>query len=656
MDISNIFNSVLDISLVSSVIGVVIILLRQVLKNRVNSKWIYFIWFILLFKLLVPINIQSVVSIFNFTPGYVVDNHYVENLNIEYENLQQDYESIISQNMDKEILNFEDTEIVELDKVENALKSYKTKKYILEYVLPIIWVVGCILMLLWITVTNVILSLKLRKNNFKDERLEKILEKCKTKINVNAKLHLVVSNVVSTPAIVGIFKVKILIPKEILDLSDENIEYILLHELSHYKRKDIWINYILILIQSIHWFNPIIWLCFKLIRNDLELATDEYTLKYLEENRYESYANALIETLKVSKRANIVPSMIGMIDNKENIKRRIIMIKSLEIFKRKKVVITIFCICIIILFSVLLLTIPKKSEVKDELDNLESSQNQKNEEINNDENEFIEEDLTEKIAKLNTLSDFNEEKMNYNRNFVKDLSEKEIENIDRIYQNGEHSLYTAGWHNLPDFVIDFNDGVRNRLDIRIAKNDTILIEEYGNSVSIHIIYAEEDVSYILKLLGKENKYKNLEEIDLTKYTSPLDMYWYNTKLELGNYTWSTSANDNIGNIVNVDSVLPQEILKNTELHDWGSDGIIVGINKINEIKNKLPNETVVKYKVYESDENGANIEYMEAKKMINGLYYLYDLPKIKGEYIVEVYLSFGKLSNNNAHYYLKYNI
>ena len=35
-----------------------------------------------------------------------------------------------------------------------------------------------------------------------------------------------------------------------LKLIDENLEYILLHELSHYKRKDVCINYLILFIQK----------------------------------------------------------------------------------------------------------------------------------------------------------------------------------------------------------------------------------------------------------------------------------------------------------------------------------------------------------------------------------------------------------------------
>ena len=379
MDISNIFSSVLEISIISSIIGIVIILLRQLLKGRVNSKWIYIIWFILLFKLLVPIKIESFVSIFNFTPEYITENNYIENSKIEYENLQQEYNNYINDNIEENNNIVNNQSSYELKQLEQEIKNSKIKNNIFEYIIPTIWFIGCIAMFLWLIITNIILNSKLNKNYCRDERLENILEKCKVKMQVNRKFHIVINNIISTPALFGIFKVKILIPKEILKLSDENLEYILLHELSHYKRKDIWINYILLFIQSIHWFNPVIWICFKLFRNDLELATDEYALKYLDENKYKSYANALLETLSISINSKFAPSLIGMVDNKENIKRRIIMIKALEIFKKKKVIITIICIVLIIVFSVVLLTTPKKVDGKDE--NLLTPSNAENGEL-----------------------------------------------------------------------------------------------------------------------------------------------------------------------------------------------------------------------------------------------------------------------------------
>ena len=654
MDISNIFSSVIEISIISSIIGIVIILLRQLLKGRVNSKWIYIIWFILLFKLLVPIKIESLVSIFNFAPEYMTENNYIENSKIEYENLQQEYNNYINDNIE-ESNNIVDNKVsYELKQLEQEVKKSKIKNNILEYIIPTIWIIGTIIMILWLIITNIILNLKLNKNRYKDERVENILEKCKNKMNLKRKFNIVINDMISTPALFGIFKVKILIPKEILKLSDENLEYILLHELSHYKRKDIWINYILLFIQSIHWFNPVIWICFKLFRNDLELATDEYALKYLDENKYNSYANALLETLSISINSKFAPSLIGMVDNKENIKRRIIMIKSLEVFKKKKVIITIICIVLIIVFSVVLLTTPKKVNGKDE--KLLTPSNTENGELTK-ETEIIEEDISSKIAKLNTLAEWNENNHEYDTLFVKEISENQIKEIDNIIQRGEKLLASVSWAKKADYMLTFNDDVREDIYIRIAKDGTININTSRKAMSDYTIYAEEDVNYILNLLGLKNEYASLPIIDLNEYNKPMNIYWYGgIKFELGTYGWNTSINGNLSNFVIADSIAPKEILKNKKAVEWvGIQGSYISIYSRDEVINKkLPKETIVKYKIYSVNESEDNAQYKEATRMINGSYYLSELPIIKGEYIVEVYISFGNLSDNNAHYCLKY--
>ena len=53
---------------------------------------------------------------------------------------------------------------------------------------------------------------------------------------------------------------------------------VLLHELAHLKRHDLAVNWLLGLLQSVHWFNPALWLVFRRVRADREVACDELVL------------------------------------------------------------------------------------------------------------------------------------------------------------------------------------------------------------------------------------------------------------------------------------------------------------------------------------------------------------------------------------------
>lgn len=123
----------------------------------------------------------------------------------------------------------------------------------------------------------------------------------------------------------------------------------------------------------------------------------------------------------------------------------------------------------------------------------------------------------------------------------------------------------------------------------------------------------------------------------------MNIYWYGgTKFELGTYGWNTLANGNLSNFVIADSIAPKEILKDKKAVEWvGIQGSYISIYSRDEVINKkLPKETIVKYKIYSVNESEDNAQYKEATRMINGSYYLSELPIIKGEYIVEVYISF----------------
>src|SRR5699024_26651 len=144
-----------------------------------------------------------------------------------------------------------------------------------------------------------------------------------------------------TPSLIGIFKPIILLPVNMVDLNAKQIEYIFLHELSHYKRKDNLLNLILILIQSLHWFNPFIWYLFKRLREDIELATDEKVLNILNCNEFDDYGLTLISVLSRIKNKKRQHSFVYMAKNKKNVENRIMNIKFMKNSKNKNIAFTL---------------------------------------------------------------------------------------------------------------------------------------------------------------------------------------------------------------------------------------------------------------------------------------------------------------------------
>lgn len=60
----------------------------------------------------------------------------------------------------------------------------------------------------------------------------------------------------TSPMLLGIIKPQIILPQR--EYTKEGMEYILSHEMTHYKRKDLWVKLLIITARTIHWFNPFV--------------------------------------------------------------------------------------------------------------------------------------------------------------------------------------------------------------------------------------------------------------------------------------------------------------------------------------------------------------------------------------------------------------
>ena len=97
------------------------------------------------------------------------------------------------------------------------------------------------------------------------------------------------------PMLAGIFHPVLLLPEHLP--SSETLQYVLLHELVHCKRKDIWLKALALLINSLHWFNPMMWHMTRLVERDTEHACDETVLTYLSPAEYKVYAKTILDTV-----------------------------------------------------------------------------------------------------------------------------------------------------------------------------------------------------------------------------------------------------------------------------------------------------------------------------------------------------------------------
>ena len=117
----------------------------------------------------------------------------------------------------------------------------------------------------------------------------------KRQLNIKRNFSVYISPYMTTPFIYGLWKPRIVLPS--ISFTNEELRHIFLHELTHYKRGDMWTHLFMIFIFSLHWFNPLI----HLIKSDIERygesACDEKITNQMGASERKRYCELILKVL-----------------------------------------------------------------------------------------------------------------------------------------------------------------------------------------------------------------------------------------------------------------------------------------------------------------------------------------------------------------------
>ncbi|MGJ8633353.1 MAG: M56 family metallopeptidase [Luteolibacter sp.] len=159
-----------------------------------------------------------------------------------------------------------------------------------------------------------------------EEGLGEFLEKLGGELGLKEFPAIRVTEAVEVPALFGVFRPKVLIPPSALKrLSEAELRLVLMHELGHWKRRDLWVNFLLVVLQAVHWFNPLVWWAFHRVRVESERATDAWVLKRAGADQARNYGEMLLRLLEGSTGAKTVFSgMVSVVESPKDLKRRML--------------------------------------------------------------------------------------------------------------------------------------------------------------------------------------------------------------------------------------------------------------------------------------------------------------------------------------------
>lgn len=247
--LSEIFYWVMNISILGGVSGLIVMALRKI-KNLPQFA-VYVLWVIPLLRLWIPFGIANEYSLLNFVSRYTTKT------------------VVISQGL---------PEFTMSNSLMGA-NSYFPIEYKTDLLAGIIRAASVIWLI--VAAASILTSLLLY-----------IFTKSEIKNSRHIKDNIYMSDSVTAPAVYGIIHPQIILPPT---LGKDDIEFIVLHEQVHIRRKDNLWRVIAVITACVHWFNPFVWIFLKSFLADMELACDAKVLKQLDENQIKNYANTILE-------------------------------------------------------------------------------------------------------------------------------------------------------------------------------------------------------------------------------------------------------------------------------------------------------------------------------------------------------------------------
>lgn len=328
-----IFNGVLYASLAASILIAVVFTIKRLLGNKLSANWHYVIWFLLILKLLVPLGPGSQLSVYN----YIAFPNTIINQNHSIDPSSPDQVISLPHNRPLEQVTSPPSEQVTSPVVIPADKSKVTPQPVpaqepvtagvdWRLIIAIVWLCGVIVF----AVIHVGSCMRFRRKLNDAQPVEnlatlKVYNHCLTLLNIKgSRMRLVETDIIHSPALYGMFRPAILLPQNSEDrYLPEQLRYVLLHELAHYKRKDIIVQGLCIVLQTIHWFNPLIWYAFYKMRLDAEIACDEQVLKNIEPEERKNYGNLMINLLAGNLKPITFANATALLGKNLHIKERI---------------------------------------------------------------------------------------------------------------------------------------------------------------------------------------------------------------------------------------------------------------------------------------------------------------------------------------------
>ena len=303
-------NEFMKILLSLSVSGTLLLLLilglKPLYKSRFSKRWQYYIWIIVALRFLLPFTPDTTIvgSLFEKPGTTVITNEIPTSPNVP-----------APANTDNS-----KTEPIQADRDIAAAMREPFNRYVCLF---FIWsVFALVLFVRKITIyQGFIQYIKAGSTEVSDIKTLNLLSNCEEKLNIKTRVELSRNPLIASPIMIGFFRARIVLPA--CELDDKELSYIFVHELIHYKQRDMFYKWLIQIVVCAHWFNPFVYLLEKEVNKSCELSCDEKVISILDDKARREYGDTLISFLQSNNLYKSSLASVTLTEGAEQLKERL---------------------------------------------------------------------------------------------------------------------------------------------------------------------------------------------------------------------------------------------------------------------------------------------------------------------------------------------
>lgn len=274
---SELFKTVLILSIFGFGITALLLCLKPITAKKFPAKWQYYVWIAVLLSMLMP-------------TYKLIPQKEAQKLSLILQN------QAVQPEASEEFEETPEAVIIEEAPIEYREINITPKLSIkLLDLLAYVWLVGMCIYLLVVISSYIIYLIRKHKKAIQIAE-NAVLNEVKKELKIKRHIKIRMSRDFESPMLVGVLFPVIYIPCR--EIPIEHMRMVFLHELTHYKRKDLFIKWLSLFVNAVHWFNPLAYLLCANVSEACEISCDMAVTKNMSDTEQKIYMKTILDLVE----------------------------------------------------------------------------------------------------------------------------------------------------------------------------------------------------------------------------------------------------------------------------------------------------------------------------------------------------------------------